>query len=102
MPNPGVVLDEFRRILKDDGIFFADVDIGGEPTPDEPTVFSTESLRALINEGFDVLTFVDGYPPHSKLRVCSTRIIARKKPQLTQRLDREMILRTYESTFTTD
>jgi ubiquinone/menaquinone biosynthesis C-methylase UbiE len=97
MPKPELALDEFRRIIKDDGFFFASVDIGGEPTPDEPTVFSTESLRALIDEGFDVLAFADDYPPHSKWRVCSTRIVARKKPQLTQRLDREMILRAYES-----
>ena len=78
MPKPELALDEFRRILKDDRIFFASVDIGGEPTPDEPTVFSTESLRALINEGFDVRTFVDDYPPHSKQRVCSTRIVDKK------------------------
>jgi SAM-dependent methyltransferase len=102
IPKPELALDEFRRILKDDGVFFASVDIGGEPTPDEPTVFSMESLRALLDEHFDVLTFVDDYPPHSKGRVCSTRVVARKKFQLTQRLDREMILRAYESTFTTD
>jgi SAM-dependent methyltransferase len=102
MPKPELALDEFCRILKDDGVFFVSADIGGEPTPDEPTVFSTESFRALLDEHFDVLTFADEYPPHSKWRVCSTRIVARKKPQVTQRLDREMILRDYESTFTTD
>jgi SAM-dependent methyltransferase len=102
MPKPELALDESRRILKDDGVFFASVDIGGEPTPDEPTVFSVESLRALLDEQFDLLTFVDDYPPYSGGRVCSTRVVARKKPQLTQRLDREMILRAYESTFTPD
>ena len=102
MPNPKLALDELGRILKEDGVFFASIDIGGEPTPDEPTVFSMDSLRALFDEGFDVATFADNYPPHSKWRVCSTRLVARKKPELTQRLDREMILRAYESTFTTN
>jgi SAM-dependent methyltransferase len=102
MPKPELALDEIRRILKDDGFFFASVDIGGEPTPDEPTVFSTEGLLALLGEGFDVLAFADDYPPHSKWRVCSTRTVARKKPRPTQQLDGEMILRAYESTFTAD
>ena len=30
MPKPELALDEIRRILKDDGLFFASVDIGGE------------------------------------------------------------------------
>jgi SAM-dependent methyltransferase len=97
MPKPELALGEFRRILKDEGFFFASVDIGGAPTPDEPTVFSVERLRALLEEQFDVLTFADDFPPHSKSRVCGTRVVARKKPGLNQRLDREMILRAYES-----
>jgi SAM-dependent methyltransferase len=48
MLKPELALEEFRRILKDDGLFFASVDIGGAPTPDEPTVFSTGGLRALL------------------------------------------------------
>jgi SAM-dependent methyltransferase len=97
MPKPELALDEFRRILKDDGVFFASVDIGGEPTPDEPTVFSVESLRALLDERFDVITFADDQSPHSEGRVCSTKVVARKKPGLNQQLDRELILLAYES-----
>lgn len=97
MAKPELALDEFRRILKNDGVFFASVDIGGEPTPDEPTVFSVESLCNLLAARFDVITFADDYVPHSEGRVCGTRVVARKKPGPDQRLDREMILRAYES-----
>ncbi len=97
MPKPEIALAEIRRILTSDGVLFASVDIGGAPTPDEPTVFSVESLGALIGDQFDVLTLDDDYPPHSQGRVCSTRIVARKKPGPVQALDKEAILRAYES-----
>lgn len=97
MPKPEIALGEIRRILKRDGLFFASVDIGGSPTPDEPTVFSVESLHALLSERFDLLTLTDDYPPHSEGRVCSTRLIARKKPEPSQPLDKQAILRAYES-----
>jgi len=96
MPEPEIALAEIWRILKNDGVFFASVDIGGAPTPDEPTVFSVESLRALLTEKFDLLTLVDDYPPHSEGRVCSTRIVAQKKPGLAQPLDKQAILRAYK------
>lgn len=97
MPRPEVALGEIRRILKRDGVFFASVDIGGAPTPDEPTVFSVESLRALLGDQFDVLKLVDDYPPHSKHRACSTRMVARKQPGASRPLDKQSILRAYES-----
>jgi SAM-dependent methyltransferase len=96
MPNPEIALEEFRRILKDDGLLFASVDIGGEPTPDEPTVFSVESLRTFLEAKFTVLTLADDYPPHSVRRACSTRILAQKKSTLNQQIDKEAILTAYE------
>jgi SAM-dependent methyltransferase len=98
MPKPEIALAEIHRILKSDGVLFASVDIGGAPTPDEPTVFSVQSLRALLGEQFDLLTLADDYPPHSEGRICSTRLMARKKPGPTiQPLDKQAILRAYES-----
>jgi SAM-dependent methyltransferase len=97
MPRPEIGLAEMRRILKSDGVLFASVDIGGAPTPDEPTVFSVQSLGALIGDQFDVLTLADNYPPHSVGRVCSARIVARKKPEPVQALDKQAILRAYEN-----
>ena len=96
MPKPKSALGEICRVLKSDGRFFASVDIGGAPTPDEPTVFSVQGLRDLVSEQFDVLTLADDYPPHSEGRVCSTRLIARKKPAPNQALDRETLLLGYE------
>jgi SAM-dependent methyltransferase len=96
MPNPEVALAEIARILKEKGVFFASVDIGGAPTPDEPTVFSVDTLRDAFSERFNILTFADGYPPHSSGRVCSTRIVAQKKPGRSDKLDRRAVLQAYE------
>jgi SAM-dependent methyltransferase len=97
MPKPELALAEIRRVLKHDGSLFASVDIGGAPTPDEPTVFSVESLRALVERYFDVAVLADNYPPHSEGRVCSTRLAAQKKPGGDSLLDPEKLLRAYEA-----
>jgi SAM-dependent methyltransferase len=96
MPDPAVAVKEMWRVLKQDGALFISVDIGGEPTPDEPTVFSVESLRALLREHFDVATLADHHAPHSAGRLHSVRAVARKKPRARQRLDKHEILRAYE------
>jgi SAM-dependent methyltransferase len=97
MHEPERALTEFRRTLKNDGVLFASVDIGGEPTHDEPTVFSVESLRVALEKHFEILTFVDDFRPHSAGRVCKTIAVARKKPGPDQRLDRDAILRAYRN-----
>jgi SAM-dependent methyltransferase len=97
MPNPRVALQEMWRILNHDGSLFVSVDIGGAPTPDEPTVFSVESLSDLLAESFEVIKFVDTYPSHSVGRVCSVRLVARKKRQTVHSLNKEEILRAYEA-----
>jgi SAM-dependent methyltransferase len=97
MPDPGVALNEIWRILKNDGALFVSVDIGGAPTPDEPTVFSVASLRDVLRERFDVVALDDHYPPHSRFRTCSVRLVARRRPGARHALDKEAILRTYEA-----
>ena len=97
MPDPRAALGEVWRILRDDGAVFASVDTGGEPTPDEPTVFSVDSLRALLAERFDIVTMTDNHAPHSGGRLGSLRVVARKKPSTSQSLDKEQILRVYEA-----
>jgi SAM-dependent methyltransferase len=97
MPDPAVALAELWRILRQDGALFASVDIGGVPTPDEPTVFSVESLRELLAERLEVTRYVDSYPPHSVGRLGSVRLVARKRPRVDQSLDKEQILRAYET-----
>lgn len=95
MPRPEEALRQVHRMLKRDGVFFLSVDIGGLPTPDEPTVFSVESLLALLQDHFEVLTHTDSYPPHSEYRVCSVRILARKQARDGLTLDKETVLQAY-------
>jgi SAM-dependent methyltransferase len=98
MPDPGVALKEISRILNDDGVLFISVDTGGVPTPDEPTVFSVESLRdLLLKEDFSIITLTDSHPPHSVGRTCSLRVVTRKKPRAGRLLDKDKILRNYEA-----
>jgi SAM-dependent methyltransferase len=99
MPDPAVAVREMWRVLNQDGALFISVDIGGEPTADEPTVFSVESLRALLQEHFDVAALAD-HAPHSGGRLHSVRAVARKKPRAPQRLDKHEILRAYEDRLT--
>jgi len=96
MHNPAGALKEMGRILNKQGALFLSVDLGGEPTPDEPTVFSSDSLEALLlQEQFEIINTVRDEEPHSGWRHSSMRIIARKKPQNALILDKEEILRRY-------
>jgi ubiquinone/menaquinone biosynthesis C-methylase UbiE len=100
MPDPGIALREFQRILKNDGALFVSVDIGGAPTPDEPTVFSIESLSALIEDQFKMLLLEENQPPHSVGRHSSVRLLATKKHQVSPSIDKERILQMYEARLT--
>jgi SAM-dependent methyltransferase len=97
MPNPEAALKEIWRILNSDGALFASVDIGGAPTPDEPTVFSVESLRSLLAEYFEIVALADTEQPHSEGRICSVRVVAAKKRRAITSLDKEGVLRAYEA-----
>lgn len=97
MPHPEVALKEMSRLLSNDGALFISVDIGGVPTPDEPTVFSAENLRELLQQNFEVVRLGDSYPPHSVGRLCSLRVVARPKPRASQAVDKAKILRAYEA-----
>jgi len=97
MPDPRVALKEMWRILSDEGAIFVSVDIGGEPTPDEPTVFSVDSLGRLLRERFEVVAFTEPHRPHSLGRSGNVRVLARKIPDASRPLDKEEILRAYEA-----
>ncbi|HKW92344.1 MAG TPA: methyltransferase domain-containing protein [Methylomirabilota bacterium] len=97
MPDPRVGLNEIWRILADDGALFVSVDIGGEPTPDEPTVFSVDSLQKLLRERFEVVKFTDSHRPHSVGRSGNARLLARKVPDARRPLDKAQVLRAYEA-----
>ncbi|HEX2276469.1 MAG TPA: class I SAM-dependent methyltransferase [Candidatus Tectomicrobia bacterium] len=95
MPDPEKGLEQIWRILRRDGALFVSVDIGGVPTPDEPTVFSVESLAALLQNRFEVVAQNHDNPPHSQGRDCSVRLLARKKCRAQRALDKAQILQAY-------
>ncbi len=95
MQDPRLGLQQISRILKEDAHLFVSVDLGGVPTPDEPTVFSVESLAKLLLEGFAIVRQTDNHDPPSVGRTGSVRILARKKRRAGQGLDRDNVLRAY-------
>jgi SAM-dependent methyltransferase len=96
MPDPAKALRQMWRILKADGRLFLSVDIGGFPTPDEPMVFSVDSLFALLRqEQFEIVKHTSDGVPHSGWRPCSMRILAWKQPQAGLTLDKDKILQAY-------
>ena len=48
-------------------------------------------------QDFEVVRLDDDFPPHSVGRVCSLRVLARKKPRAGQPIDKAQILRAYEA-----
>lgn len=97
MPEPGAALAEMQRVLKPEGFLFLSVDLGGEPTPDEPIVFSAPRLFDLVSEGFEILERREGGKPHSRWRDSSVRLLARRRPPNAASLDRDAILAEYEA-----
>lgn len=93
--DPGEMLRQIHRILAPEGTLYLSVDTGGTPTPDEPTVFSTESLIALVGESFEVLSRSDDHRPHSAGRVRAIRIMARTRPGPARTVDRDAVLKAY-------
>ena len=99
MLKPQEALKQIERILKPNGTFFLSVDIGGEPTPDEPTVFSEESLLHLLKDSFEVRNLIDKKPPHSSGRICRIRTLLHKKKIAGSALDKNGILEAYIARF---
>lgn len=94
IPQPDVAVQQMWRIVRPDGHVFVSVDLGGQPTPDEPTVFSDESLRDVIGTCFDVVRSIAARS-HSRNRDSSVRLLARRKPLPTSALDKDAVLQAY-------
>ena len=95
VPAPASMLQQMRRILRPGGVAYLSVDIGGEPTPDEPTVFTIDGLTALVAASFTIVHRMDHHRPHSAGRVCAVRILARKPEGTAESLDKEAVLNAY-------
>jgi SAM-dependent methyltransferase len=96
MPDPRQGLGQLWRVLKSDGVFFLSVDIGGDPTPDEPSPFTEQSLAALIEPSFQLVKKIPQPKPHNEHRHYSVRVVAHKKGQVRALLDKRAILHAYE------
>jgi SAM-dependent methyltransferase len=96
MPDPRIGMQQFWRVLKPDGVLFLSVDIGGDPTPDEPSPFTEESLQALLDERMEGLMRHKVPQPHDRWRDYSVRILARKKGTPGMMLDKAVLLQKYE------
>lgn len=94
--NPDKVLSEVWRVLQDNGLLFLSVDLGGVPTPDEPTVFTKNSLSVLVRRHFDIQVQTEGHRPFAGPRQESVRMLLRKKILMTTDIDKDSILREYE------
>jgi SAM-dependent methyltransferase len=102
MPDPRIGMHQFWRVLKPDGVLFLSVDIGGGPTPDEPSPFTAESLQHLLEERMEVLARQNSPQPHDRWRDYSVRILARKKGMPLVTLDKGALLRQYEESIDTE
>lgn len=97
MLHPDAALREIARILTGGGLCYLDVDIGGKPTPDEPTVFTRDGLDALIEERFQIVSRSDKGRPNSAGREGNCRLAVRKKqPSAGVTIDKQAVLRAYE------
>ena len=98
VPDPPRVVEEMARILKADGVLYLGVDLGGDPTPDEPSVFSAEDeVFALLEGHFEVIGVKRVDQSYSLNRDHSVRVVGRPKPQHRQLLDKEEIFRDWEA-----
>lgn len=96
MPDPEAALEHMWRLLRPDGYIFASVDIGGQPTPDEPTVFTVADLLALLEKRFEFIEKPVKSPPHSAHRELSVSVAARKRDGHHAQLDKYQILSHYQ------
>jgi SAM-dependent methyltransferase len=97
MPDPAAALAELQRVLRPDGLLFLSVDLGGERTPDEPSVFSAQSLDRLVDERFEVVERRESGKPHSGWRDSSVQLVARRRPRQAPSFDRGAVLAAYEA-----
>lgn len=94
--HPEVAIGELWRILKPNGHLFISVDLGGEPTPDEPSPFAEGQLERLLDGRFDIVKRSDGHKPHAGWRDSNSRLWCTRLGRKDPSLDRSSVLARYE------
>jgi SAM-dependent methyltransferase len=97
LPDPGRALAEITRITAPEGLVYISVDLGGTPTPDEPTVFSRESLNELVEAHLDVVKIEEQPKAHSMHRDAKVEVLGHPATKSQSGLDRDAVLQAYES-----
>lgn len=96
IPEPPLAVAEIARILRPDGALFLGVDVGGDPTPDEPSAFSSEQEPLdLLSDRFDLVRVEKVAKPYSVNRDFSIRVVARPRPAPPDLLDKDAVFDDY-------
>lgn len=94
--HPDKGLDEMWRILKTGGHLFLSVDLGGEPTPDEPNPFEPGQVEEMIAGRFEIAARSDGHRPHAGWRDSNSRFLLRRIGTKPRSLDKAAVIEAYE------
>ena len=94
--RPEAGLAEMWRVLKPWGCLFLSVDLGGEPTPDEPSPFSPGQVEEMIADRFEVMARTDGHRPHAGWRDSNSRFLLRRIGTKPPSLDKAAVIAAYE------
>ena len=94
--RPEAGLSEMWRVLKPEGFLFLSVDLGGEPTPDEPSPFSPGQVEEMIVGRFEIAARSDGHRPHAGWRESNSRFLLRRTGTKPPSLDKAEVIAAYE------
>lgn len=94
--HPAKGLQEMWRVLKPGGHLFLSVDLGGEPTPDEPNPFSPGQVEDMIGGRFEVAAKSDDHKPHAGWRDSNSRFLLRRIGNKAPSLDKAAVIDAYE------
>jgi SAM-dependent methyltransferase len=95
MLDPKKGLAEIWRVIKEDGLFYLSVDLGGVATPDEPSPFDKHSLVSVLQGLFTTLSVSEGHAPHDQDRQQSIRLLLKRIGTPRSGLNKDQILSAY-------
>ena len=99
--DPPGALAEMWRVLKEGAHLFLSVDLGGDPTPDEPNPFSPGEVEELIAGRFEIAARSDAHRPHAGWRDSNSRFLLRRLGAKRPSLDKEAVIAAYERSLDT-
>lgn len=94
--DPAGGLAEMWRVLKDGGHLYISVDLGGQPTPDEPNPFSPGQVEEMIPGRFEIVVRSDGHRPHARWRDSNSRFLLRRLGARPPSVDKDEVIAAYE------